>query len=268
MDYGGDYYGDIPIGGHQSLLSPMAAGLDVLTGVEVAEIVLGDDGVTVLSAGGDVEEGSHVVVTVPLGVLKGGAPRFSPNLPADRMEAIARLGFGPFEKVAVRFEEPFWRAAGVSHMLLFPDDPDEAVVRAIGQDAFGAGTTLVFLILASAAKHVLDATAEEAAKWALGMFAESLGAPCPTPKAIATSKWGNDPYSRGAYTHIPPGASPADVDALGEPIGGRVLFAGEHTQSARLGYADGAMSSGIREAKRLLHQREVRLGRILDGAPS
>ena len=92
----------------------MATGLDVRTGVEVTEIVLAGDGVTILGAAGDVEEGSHVVVTVPLGVLKGGALRFSPSLPADRTAAIARLGFGRFEKVALRFEEPFWRAAGVS----------------------------------------------------------------------------------------------------------------------------------------------------------
>jgi len=59
-----------------------------------------------------------------------------------------------------------------------------------------------------------------------------------------------------------PGASPADTDRLGEPIGGRLLFAGEHTQSARMAYADGAMTSGIREAKRLLGRPGVRLGPI------
>jgi polyamine oxidase len=61
----------------------------------------------------------------------------------------------------------------------------------------------------------------------------------------------------------PPGASPADADLLGEPVGGRLLFAGEHTQSARMAYADGAMTSGIREAKRLLGLPSVRLGPIL-----
>ena len=53
------------------------------------------------------------------------------------------------------------------------------------------------------------------------------------------------------------------VECVGEPIGGRLLFAGEHTRSTRLAYADGAMTSGIREAKRLLRQPGVRLGPIL-----
>ena len=64
---------------------------------------------------------------------------------------------------------------------------------------------------------------------------------------------------RGLYPY-PPGASPADADLLGEPVGGRLLFAGEHTQSARLAYADGALTSGIREAKRLLSRSSVDLG--------
>jgi len=61
------------------------------------------------------------------------------------------------------------------------------------------------------------------------------------------------------YTHITTGASPADADLLGEPVGGRLLFAGEHTQSARLAYADGALTSGIREAKRLLSRSSVHI---------
>jgi polyamine oxidase len=94
------------------------------------------------------------------------------------------------------------------------------------------------------------------------MLAEATGRPCPEPKAVAVTSWAADPWSGGAYTHIPPGASPADADLLGEPVGGRLLFAGEHTQSARLAYADGAITSGIREAKRLLGVPSVRLGPV------
>jgi polyamine oxidase len=91
------------------------------------------------------------------------------------------------------------------------------------------------------------------------MLAQVTGRPCPEPTAAAVSSWAADPWTAGAYTHIPPGAGPADADLLGEPLGGRLLFAGEHTQSARLSYADGAMTSGIREAKRLLGTPAVRI---------
>ena len=72
---------------------------------------------------------------------------------------------------------------------------------------------------------------------------------------MAVTSWATDVHCGGGYTHVPPGADPCDADLLGQPIAGRLLFAGEHTQSARLGYADGAMSSGLREAPRLLGSR-------------
>jgi polyamine oxidase len=133
-------------------------------------------------------------------------------------------------------------------------------VWAIGQDAFGAGPVLVFHIFHSAAGHVLGLAAYGAAQWAFDLLAEAIGSSPPAPAAVAVTSWATDPFSGGAYTHIPPGATPADADLLGEPIGGRLLFAGEHTQSARLAYADGAMTSGIREEKRLLGQPGVHLG--------
>ena len=262
MEYEGHYFGDVPVGGYRRLVETMAAGLDLRLGVDVAEIACSAGGVRVRGVDGASEDGSHVVVTVPLGVLKRGAPRFRPALPPGRLAAIERLGFGRYEKVALRFDEPFWRAAGLPHAMIFPRDSSAPAVWAIGLDAFGAGPVLVFQIFHSAARHVLGAAPGDAARWALDMLAEAIGRPCPAPTAVAVTSWANDRYTGGAYTHIPPGANPADADLLGEPIGGRLLFAGEHTQSARLAYADGAMTSGIREAKRLLGQPSVRLGPI------
>lgn len=262
MEYEGHYFGDVPVGGYRRLVEAMAAGVDLRLGVDVAEITRSAGGVRVRGVDGASEDGSHVVVTVPLGVLKRGAPRFRPALPPDRLAAIERLGFGRYEKVALRFDEPFWRAAGLPHAMIFPRDPSAPAVWAIGLDAFGAGPVLVFQIFHSAARHVLGAAPGDAAQWALDMLAEAIGRSCPAPTAVAVTTWANDRYSGGAYTHIPPGAYPADADLLGEPIGGRLLFAGEHTQSARLAYADGAMTSGIREAKRLLGQPGIHLGPI------
>src|SRR5437868_2577276 len=261
-EYEGHYFGDVPVGGYGRLVEAMAAGLHLRLGIDVAEVACSAGGVRVRGADGTSEEGSHVVVTVPLGVLKRGGPRFSPALPPGRLAAIERLGFGRYEKVALRFDEPFWRAAGFPHAMIFPRDPGAPAVWAIGLDAFGAGPVLVFQIFDSAARHVLDAAPADAAQWVLDMLGDATGRPGPAPAAIAVTSWANDRYSGGAYTHIPPGANPADADALGEPIGGRLLFAGEHTQSTRLAYADGAMTSGIREAKRLLGQPSVRLGPI------
>jgi monoamine oxidase len=275
LEYDGNYFGDVPDGGYRRLVDAMAAGAHLRLGTEVTGVEITADGVQVRTADGGSEAGSHVVVTVPLGVLKRGAPRFSPGLPPDRLAAIGRLGFGRFEKVALRYDEPFWRAAGFPHLMLFPRDPGEWMVWVMGLDAFGGGPVLVFFVFHSDAERLMSAghdglvsdgirsdgaSRDGAIGWALGQLAEAIGRPCPEPTAVAVTSWGTDPYARGSYSHIPPGSSPADADLLGEPVGGRLLFAGEHTQSARLAYADGAMTSGIREAKRLLGQPSVRLG--------
>lgn len=132
----------------------------------------------------------------------------------------------------------------------------------VGHDAFGTDPMLTCFVFHSDTPHVLNTTEKDAAQWVLDLLAEAIGAPCPSPIAVAVTSWATDPYTGGAYTHIPPGAEPTDIDLLGEPIGGRLLFAGEHTQSERVAYADGAMTSGIREAKRLLQQPSVQLGLI------
>jgi monoamine oxidase len=259
LEYEGGFFGDMPSGGYAAVIGAIAGEIDVRLGVEVTEVAHSADGVTVRDSSGGAEEGTHAVVTVPLGVLKKGSPAFSPSLPAERTAAIERLGFGYLEKVALLFDRPFWREAGAPHLFIFPQQPDEPMLWVLGYDAFGGGPVLVAEIFHSATHHIRGKDPAESASWVLTTVAEALGSPCPAPKAVAVSSWADDPYSAGAYSHIPPGATPADVDLLGEPVGGRLLFAGEHTQSNRLVYTDGAMASGIREAKRLLQKADVQL---------
>ena len=59
-------------------------------GEAVHKVALKPDGVS-LSAESGVIGASHAVMTIPLGVLKQGRPRFRPPLPADRVQAMERL---------------------------------------------------------------------------------------------------------------------------------------------------------------------------------
>lgn len=83
---------------HGSIAAPPAPG--------AAEGVEGE-------AEGEEEElvADAVVVTLPLGVLKAGKVSFSPPLPAPKLAAIGRLGFGVLNKVYLRFSKPFWEEA-------------------------------------------------------------------------------------------------------------------------------------------------------------
>ena len=43
-----------------------------------------------------------------------------------------------------------------------------------------------------------------------------------------------------------------EPELLAQPVGERLGFAGEHTTGERIGFADGAMATGLREAERIL----------------
>ncbi len=263
-EYGGSYFGDLPVGGYGRIVAAMAAGLDVRRDWQAARVRHDATGVTVTSTTGAIERGSHVVVTVPLGVLKEGRPDFEPPLPPPHRDAVRRLGFGRYQKILLAFgdDEPFWREEGWSHLALYGRDPGRPATWVFDLSALGGGAVLAFHVFHSSVGPATDAPG-----WALERLSSVLGRPCPEPVAVRVTDWVEDPHSRGAYTHVPVGATNADLDLLGTPVAGRIGFAGEHTTSARMGYADGAMTSGIREAKRLLGSPHVQLARR-GGGPS
>ena len=251
-EFDGDLFGDLPRGGYGRVVAPLAEGVDVRLSTEVVSVDVGADGVTVACADGSVETGSHAIVTVPLGVLKRGNPRFEPALPAAVRDAVARLAFGRYEKIALRFESPFWRDAGLSHLVVFPADPDEPSMWVFDLDAFGAGPVLCAHLFHSLTPHALDQPHVQAVDWLKGVLAGVFGHPVPEPVATVVTGWADDPFARGSYSHCPRGADPSMYDTLAEPLHGRILLAGEHTQCARVGYADGAYVSGLRAAGQLV----------------
>ncbi|MBO0841820.1 MAG: FAD-dependent oxidoreductase [Nocardioides sp.] len=247
----GDVVDDLPVGGYRSLLAPLAARSSIRQGHPVRRIVRTDDGVTV-EGDGWAEHGTHAVVTVPLGVLKARTIEFVPPLPPERQEAIGRTGFGTLEKVILAFEEPFWRERGLRHSVVYPADRAEPATWTWD---FGRSPTLMLLVAHSAAPTMQ----RDPEAWALEQLTALYAGPLPAqPTAVSATDWLHDEFALGAYAHVRAGSRADDLDRLGEPVG-RICFAGEHTASERAGYADGAMTSGLREAKRLLRRTSVRL---------
>jgi len=197
-------------------------------------------------------------VTLPLGVLKAGAVAFSPALPDAKAAAIAAIGYGHFEKVALRYDQAFWRDASRINFVYLSNTPQEFPLF-IDLTDFGPAPALVALCSANFAAGL--ATADDASIVARvrGILDELFGAGLPAPIDSAVTRWASDPYSLGAYSYLALGSAPSDQDTLAAPVLGRLLFAGEATSAARYGYADGALQTGIREAKRLLRSESVLL---------
>lgn len=58
---------------------------------------------------GDEFVADYVIISVSLGVLKHQHEKlFCPALPAEKVEAITRLGYGCANKIFLEYERPFW----------------------------------------------------------------------------------------------------------------------------------------------------------------
>ena len=248
---GGDH---VPVGGWTRLLDYLAEPLDIRTSEPVATISWDVDGVSVSTARGGYR-GSHVIVTAPLGVIKAGSIDFESGLPQAKREAIARLGVGDVEKVALSYDEVWWGNGGGGEGAIFVDNASELVFPYFLDFTSHYGApTLIGLYSAFFAQQTVQAnwTDDEIVSGARAALSAVFGQD-PEPVATALSHWTASPFTLGAYSYVPVGATVNDLRTLAQPVDGRVLFAGEATAHEPAGWATvhGAFLSGLREAKRL-----------------
>jgi polyamine oxidase len=244
---GGDH---VPIGGYRTLIEHLAEPLTVNLSEPVHTIAWDETGVRV-STDIATYEGSHVIVTVPLGVLKGGGIAFEPDMPADLRAAWGRLDMGALEKVALRFDAPLSSANTDTTLRVDVDDPGALPVCEDFTEFAGEPLWICFSGGGWSRDVRPDLSDAELVDLALDRLSEGLGIARPTPTATFVTRWMDDPFARGSYSYLPVGASPADFDIASQPVGGRVLFAGEHTDSDWYQTTHGAIRSGLREASRL-----------------
>ncbi|MEM6796758.1 MAG: NAD(P)/FAD-dependent oxidoreductase [Acidobacteriota bacterium] len=241
-------------GGYGRLVERLARGLDVRTGVEIREVEHDASGVRLHARGAGSLEASHALLTLPLGVLKSGQVRFSPRLPLAKRRAIARLGFGTFEKVILVFESPFWKERFTDSVGYF-----EGLGKARSYPLFidisdhAGAPTLVCLYSGRFAQTAQARFSErERIDGALGALTRIVGRRF-APLAARATAWSRDPHSLGSYSFPAVGQAGDDVSSLAEPLG-RLGFAGEATSRAHPATVHGAYLSGQREAQRLLRE--------------
>lgn len=231
--------------GAGALVETLARGVDVRRDTAVRAIRRRTDGVTVVTAAGERITADGAVVTVPLGVLQAGAIRFDPPLPGPARRAIARLGFGLLEKVVLRYDDPWW--------------PDVATLGTVGTSI---GTTIsVFNVTAVTGRPILVAftggryaralerrSDEEIVGTVTGSLASGFGEAARRPAQALVTRWAAEPYTRGSYSFLPPGAGAQERVALGARAG-RLILAGEHTSVDRPATMDGALRAGRRAGR-------------------
>ncbi|MDH1011403.1 FAD-dependent oxidoreductase [Pseudomonas nicosulfuronedens] len=69
------------------------------------------------------------------------------------------------------------------------------------------------------------------------------------PTVFHVTHWGDDPFSRGAYSTLLPGGTPEHRRRLGEVIGGKLMLAGEACNPVAPAMTHGAWNDGLRAAE-------------------
>ena len=121
-----------------------------------------------------------------------------------------------------------------------------------GVDGASGEPVLIAMMAGDAAQWVEDSSDEEVVASVLEALRSMFGAGAvPPPVAQLITRWRRDPFARGSYSNIPPGAHGMHYDVMAAPVGGAVLWAGEATNRHHPTTAAGAFDSGLREAHRL-----------------
>src|SRR5213594_1495583 len=207
------------------------------------------------------------LITLPLAILKAGVVRFDPALPA-KQRALAGLEMGQVFKIVLRFREAFWerpeflkerRAKSVLNDrgvgLSFLHAPG-AEVPVWWTSLPVRSPVLVGYVGAVTAEQLLAEEAPSRLERSLVALSEVFAVPRRELEelldASASHDWRADPFARGAYSYIGVGGNGAPR-ALGPPVDGTLFFAGEATNGEQIGTVAGALASGRRAAREVLH---------------
>jgi monoamine oxidase len=237
------------VGGSQLISIRLAKRVGhVVTGAPVRGIDQGGGRVRIATRRG-TWDARRAIVTLP--PTMAGRLRYRPKLPANRDQLTQRVPMGSVIKCMAVYDEPFWRADGLSGSATSDTGPVKLTFDNSPPDG-GPGVLLGF-IEAQEARELAPATKEERRDAVLGSFERYYGAEARTgAREYVEKSWADDPWSRGCYVgYTPPGVLVGYREALREPVG-RLHWAGTETATVWNGYMDGAIESGRRAAGEVL----------------
>lgn len=235
--------------GYNQISDGLAAGLDIRTGEIVERIDYTDAQQVTVTTAHNTFTGTHVIVTLPLGVLKKNVVQFTPALPDDKREAITKLGMGLLNKHFLRFDKVFWDKSFDWHEYLHTEKGHwtEWISFAKVNDT----PVLLGFSAAKRARAMEQWTDEQIKAEAMDALRDMFGSSVPNPIAHQFTRWSQDPFAYGSYSFNAVDSNNNDREALSAPINNRVFLAGEACSSDYPGTVHGAYLSGLNTAKAL-----------------
>jgi monoamine oxidase len=238
-----------PVGGMGAVYGPMAAeiGDSLHLSQPVRQITQDADGATVRADGLTVRA-RQVIVAIPLAIATSIV--YEPMLPVDRAFLHQRMPSGAIFKTSVVYDEPFWRADGLSGQSAAPGSLATLTIDACTDT--GNPGVMCAITEGTAARRLGRLNEAERKAAIIGEFVDRFGDKARTPVEYHEQNWAIERYSGGGMiSHAPTGVLTEFGYTLREAWG-RIHRAGTESSAVMCGWVDGAIRSGERAASEVM----------------
>jgi monoamine oxidase len=201
-----------------------------------------------VSAGNGVARARRMIVTAPPPTC--ARIDWQPALPMARAQLTQRMPGGSYLKCQAIYDEPFWRADGLSGSGASDTGPPTTTFDNSPHD--GSPGILLGFVSGSDARRLSRLGISERRRAVLEGFARMYGPRALRAERYIEQDWSREPWTGGApIFYMPPGTWTGLGQALREPVG-PIHWAGSETSTVWPGYMDGAVRSGERAAAEVL----------------
>lgn len=238
----------IAINGYDRLAQHLSKDLDIQLNTTVSAIDYSTNTIKVTSNSKTLDA-DYVLVTVPLGVLQNNIISFSPQLPTSKLQAIDRIKMGTVNKFILVWSSVFWNDK--LQYIGFTPSTKGKFNYFLNVHKYSANNALMAFAFGDYAVATESMTDSQITSEIMDQLKAIYGANIPQPTNLLRTQWFQNPYTFGAYSFAPVGASTDEFDRLADNINNKLFFAGEHTEREYRGTVHGAYLSGIREADKI-----------------
>jgi len=244
------------VGGPQAFIDALVSRLppDCLkTGCRARAVETSPDGVTVTASDGRQFGSARCVVALPPRIALQSLS-FAPDLPAALGTALAATPtwMAPHAKAAILYEEPFWRAAGLSGRLASQTGPIVEAHDHSGPNGWPAAL-FGFIGWPHSVRRQAGAELIQAVR---AQLKRCFGPDSPDPVAVHIEDWAANPLIAAPADLTGPMAHPqVGPEMLRQPVAeNRIRFAGSETARRSPGLIEGAFDAAEHAAAGLLNE--------------
>ena len=236
-------------GGSPEVAARMASALDgrVRLSAPVRAIRQHNGSVSIEADGIKVRAPRAVIATPPTVAARID---FEPPLPPAHAHLLRRYVPGAVIKTIISYDQPFWRAEGLTGETVVPASP---VPISIDQSPrSGSPGVITSFAIGPKALRLAGLPAQERREVWLTELSARLGPKARKPSAYLETDWSAEPWSLGGMIgHLPPGVLTSYGPSIREPVG-NVHWAASEWATTMHGLMEGAVRSGERAAAAVL----------------